>query len=165
MVANGLIDAGFVVDVESRDTQVREWLGNLPNDGHTYKTDMLIWDADPSGSPYQVKTLRAVVEFKLEPWNVADDIAKVARILANVRPEHPRVFGFVVASGNVYPNPKQTEDDLAAVATQAAEQGPTTYQPIDSIVPVYSMVPEYKRCFGTAIGVVVNPAATLNLAA
>jgi hypothetical protein len=126
---------------------------------------MLIWDADPSGSPYQVKTLRAVVEFKLEPWNVADDIAKVARVLANVRPEHPRVFGFVVASGNVYPNPKQTEDDLAAVATQAAEQGPTTYQPIDAIVPVYSMVPEYKRCFGTAIGVVVNPAATLNLAA
>lgn len=155
MVADGLIDAGFVVDVETKRAQARLWqlIDVADADDGNYRTDLLIWDAGPTGSPYEPGAFRAVVEFKFDPWLIADDLAKTARFVGTAARLHPNLFGFVVAGGEVHENqPEQSKIEIAAVEKQAIGHGPITHRPIDDTIPGRG------RVYGTAIGVVVKPA-------
>jgi hypothetical protein len=47
-----------------------------------------------------------LVEFKVSPWWISDDVSRTAPLLALATPKFPHVFSYVVAAGEMFPDPR-----------------------------------------------------------
>src|SRR6516162_5486478 len=90
-----LIKLGFVVTIEPTAKQCRQWFGL--REESALRIDLVICDPSEDGNPDKAKP-RALVEFKMNPWNLDADIERLARMVKETgcspptglaRPSHP----------------------------------------------------------------------------
>jgi hypothetical protein len=72
-----LIKLGLVVAVETTGKQSQHWF-NLPE--RAVRGDLVICDPSGDGNPDKARP-RALVEFKMNPWNLDVDIERLARMV------------------------------------------------------------------------------------
>jgi hypothetical protein len=96
--------------------------------------------------------LRAVVEFKIEPQNIGNDLKRTEKLLALIK-NHPRkpsdalAFGYVIAGGVMFKGTKVFDHEREAVQTFG-------YGPVEARVFKESIPIEGYECFsGIVIGV------------
>ena len=104
-----LIKAGFSVCVEVKGRDLLEWhfLPDAPlplaADRVDMKADMLVYDPSPDGNADNA-ILRAVVEFKVPPDCIGDDLDRTRKLIQQLHtyPRHQRdgkAFGCIVTGG------------------------------------------------------------------
>ena len=110
-----LIKLGFVVTIEPTGKQCQHWFGL--REQSALRIDLVICDPSEDGNPDKAKP-RALVEFKMNPWNLDIDLERVARMVK----ETGVIFGYCLGCWcDPRPAAAQSAIDYVAKRHQGAE--------------------------------------------
>jgi hypothetical protein len=110
-----LIKLGFVVTIEPTGKQCQHWFGL--REQSALRIDLVICDPSEDSNPAKAKP-RALVEFKMNPWNLDVEIERVARMVK----ETGVTFGYCLGCWcDPRPAAAQSAIDYVAKRHQRAE--------------------------------------------